>query len=414
MAVNLWPRLGVGWRATAGRGRATRACTERQPIGLPHWPGAERRPFGVGATARRRAEGGLRRLRRVRPRPTRRPPDLPGPLRPPAPRAGVGGDRGGGRPVDHRRQGHGSRPQRLQRADARRAAGPLRHRPHPLLDHRRQHLAQRPARVPRGRRRPLRPRPQRQPDQHRDAGRRGGHAAGDDRERQRPHRRAAGPRDRGAGDGPGRCAGRGPAVAAGRVLARPHRPGPDHRGARPQRLPSAVPRSAGRRLGGRVGVPGPRHHRRPPRARARAGGDGGHRRDRSSLAAPLPARAPQPDAVRVRVRLLRPARRGALRPQRRRGARAHGRAAGRAGAHPAGPGAVAAADDGHAGAGERGPGRAGLRPDQRHPLRRRARQEPLHRKDVHRPQPGAAQPRRPPQAQPAAGEHRRQAPRGRR
>ena len=159
---------------------------------------------GCGAEAHRRRsprrddglQGGLRRLRRVRPRPTRRPPHLPGALRTPAPRAGVGGDRGGGRPVDHRRQGHGSRPQRLQRADARRAAGTLRHRPHPLLDDRRQHLAQRPARVPRGRRRPLRPRPQRQPDQHRDAGRRGGHAAGDDRERQRPHRRAAGPRDR--------------------------------------------------------------------------------------------------------------------------------------------------------------------------------------------------------------------------
>ena len=42
------------------------------------------------------------------------------------------------------------------------------------------------------------------------------------------------------------------------------------------------------------------------------------------------------------------------------------------------------------------PRRAGLRPDQRHPLRRRAREEPLHRPDLHRPQPGAAQPRRPP------------------
>jgi len=129
--VNVRLQLGVGGPATAGRGRTTRACTERQPIGLPHWPGAERRPFGVGATARRRPEGGLWRLRRVRPGPARRPLHLPGPLRPPAPRAGVGGDRGGGRPVDHRRQGHGSRPQRLQRADARRAAGPLRHRPHP-------------------------------------------------------------------------------------------------------------------------------------------------------------------------------------------------------------------------------------------------------------------------------------------
>ena len=68
---------------------------------------------------------------------------------------------------------------------------------------------------------------------------------------------------------------------------------------------------------------------------------------------PFPPERDQPDAVRVRVRLLRPPRRGALRPQRRRGPRAHGRAAGRAGADPAGPGDAAAADDGHAGAGER-------------------------------------------------------------
>ena len=38
-------------------------------------------------------------------------------------------------------------------------------------------------------------------------------------ERQRPHRRAAGPRDRRAGDRPGRRARRGPAVARGRLLA---------------------------------------------------------------------------------------------------------------------------------------------------------------------------------------------------
>jgi hypothetical protein len=44
----------------------------------------------------------------------------------------------------------------------------------------------------------------------------------------------------------------------------------------------------------------------------------------------------------------------------------------------------------------------GLRPAQRHPLRPRAGQEPLHRADVHRPRPGPAGPGRAPQAQPAA------------
>ena len=56
-------------------------------------------------------------------------------------------------------------------------AGPPGHRPHPLLDHRLVDLAQRPARLPHraGPAQPaVRPRPQRQPDQHRGAGRRGG------------------------------------------------------------------------------------------------------------------------------------------------------------------------------------------------------------------------------------------------
>ena len=45
----------------------------------------------AGLDARRRpAEGGLRRLRRLRARAARRPPDLPGPVRPAAPRPGVG------------------------------------------------------------------------------------------------------------------------------------------------------------------------------------------------------------------------------------------------------------------------------------------------------------------------------------
>ena len=75
----------------------------------------------------------------------------------------------------------------------------------------------------------------------------------------------------------------------------------------------------------------------------------------------------------------------------------------RLGAGPAGPGG--------AGARERRARGAGLRPGQRHPVRRRAGEEPLHRADVHRAQPGAAGHGGADEAQPAAGEHRGQAPR---
>ena len=57
----------------------------------------------------------------------------------------------------HRGQGHGPGVQRLRRAHARRPRRPPGHRPHPLLDHRVEHLAQRPAGVPRRRRPPASP-----------------------------------------------------------------------------------------------------------------------------------------------------------------------------------------------------------------------------------------------------------------
>ena len=61
------------------------------------------------------------------------------------------------------------RRQLLRPRDHRAAAGPRRHRPCPLLDHRRDHPAQRPAALRRTRRRRLRGCPQRQPDQRPDA-----------------------------------------------------------------------------------------------------------------------------------------------------------------------------------------------------------------------------------------------------
>ena len=111
----------------------------------------------------------LWRLRHLRPRPGRRPADLPRAVRAAAPRPGVGRHRGERRRDDHRRQGHGPRHPGLRRAPARPAAGPPRDRPQPLLDHRVVVVAERAAGVPVGRRRRLLARPQRQPHEHRRA-----------------------------------------------------------------------------------------------------------------------------------------------------------------------------------------------------------------------------------------------------
>ena len=299
------------------------------------------------------------------------------------------------RPVDHRRQGHGPRAQRLQRADARRrcrgtspSATPATARPAPARGATPSPCSARPAAST------VRPRPQRQPHQHRGAGR---------RRRGCCRGRSAATATSSPSCWPSTWSSTGTdlvgALAAvlptlrGRVLARARRRGPDHRRPRPRRLPAAVPRPARRRLGAGVGDAGPRHRRRRARAGAGAGRDRGHRRRRPPHACrPFPPERIEPDAVPVRVRLLRPARRPALRPQRGRGPRPHGRAARRAGAAGARHRAARAAGDGDAGARERRPRRPGLRPGQRHPLRRRAGEEPLHRPHLHRAQPGAARP----------------------
>ena len=66
-------------------------------------------------------------------------------------------------------EGHGPRHPGVRRAPPRPARRPPRHRPRALLHHRVEHLAQRAAGLPRGRRRRLRARPQRQPHQHRSS-----------------------------------------------------------------------------------------------------------------------------------------------------------------------------------------------------------------------------------------------------
>ena len=140
-----------------------------------------------------------------------------------------------------------------------------------------------------------------------------------------------------AGDRPPRRAGRPscPGCAArsrwslvdqGRVVG----------GARPQRLPTTVPRPARQRLGGRLRVAGARHRRRPHDPRARAGRDGRDRRRRPPLAAPFPGRAHRTPTLCAFefVYFARPdaqlyGRSVAGRPG------AHGRAPGRTGAPPA-------------------------------------------------------------------------------
>ena len=122
------------------------------------------------------------------------------------------------------------------------------------------------------------------------------------------------------------------APARGRVLVRVHGRRARHRRARPQRVPAALPRPARGRLGAGLGDAGPRRRRRPLRPRDRPRRDGGHRRAGVPVVHAVRRRAAQPDAVPVRVRLLRPARQPALRPQRPLRPGAPGRAAGRAGA----------------------------------------------------------------------------------
>ena len=112
----------------------------------------------------------------------------------------------------------------------------------------------------------------------------------------------------------------------------------------------------------------------------------------------------RPQALPVRVRLLRPARLAALRPQRPPGTGADGRAPGRPGPGGGRPG--------HGRARVRHPRGRGLRPALRDPLRPRPGEEPLHRPHVHRPQPGDAGPGGAHEAQPAQREHRGPAPGG--
>ena len=155
----------------------------------------------------------------------------------------------------HRRQGPGPGLQRLRRPHAAHAPRPPGDRPHPLLDDRLVDVAQRPAGLAGGRRPAVRPRPQRQPHQHRAAGGRRRHAARHRQLRLRPRRRAARRRAR-----PPRRRARRPTTCERALLAvLPRLEGAfsfvladeDHVIARPRpaRVPAAVPRPPRRRAG---------------------------------------------------------------------------------------------------------------------------------------------------------------------
>ena len=214
----------------------------------------------------------MRRLRRIRARPRRRPPRLLRPLRASAPRPGVGRDRDlRGRP-HHDDARLRPRLPGLRRGEAEGARGRHGDRPRPLLDHRRRLLGERAAGL--ARRRPRAgARPQRQPDQR---GRALERAEG---ERDRlprhlrlgDHRGAAllqrGPLHRGRGR-------RRDAAARGRLLDRGDDQARDRRLPRPARGAAALARTARRPLRRRLGELRLRHHRRRAAARGAARRDG--------------------------------------------------------------------------------------------------------------------------------------------
>ncbi len=341
----------------------------------------------------------MRRVRCLGPRRRRRQAHLLRPLRPPAPRPGVGRHLGQQRPPDPRLQGHGPGLPGLRRVHARGPQGSPRGGPLALLHDRGQHLAQRPADVPAHGRRLDRAGPQRQPDQHPRPPADGRRPAGGHRARLRcpqardQHQRHL-PGDRAPGGPPGHLArgarGRAAPEAAGRLLLRLDGRVHAVRRPRPPGHPAARARSPRARLGGGERDRGPRHRRCVVHPRDRARRD--DRRRRAGPAQPH-LRQARAQGLPLRVRLPRPARHPHLRPahpQRARGDRP-----------PAGQGLPGRRRPGHPRARVRHPRRHRVRRGQRHPLRHRPGEELLRRAHLHPAQPDDPPARHPAQAEPA-------------
>ena len=250
--------------------------------------------------------GRLRRLRCLGPGRRGRQAHLLRPLRPAAPRAGVGRHRDQRRLADARLQGHGAGLPGLRRALARSLHG------HLAVGHCRysttggSHLGERPAH-------PRRPRPaarSRWPTTATsstppscatvvDGPQRRGHAGHLGGELRRGNTTDTALVTALLADDPDRTprgggAGR-PAPAAGRLLLRLHGRAHAVRRPRPAGHPPAGPRPPRARLGRRLRDRGPRHRRRQPRPRGRAGRARRHRRGRPAHRSGSPR--PTPRAV---------------------------------------------------------------------------------------------------------------------
>ena len=334
----------------------------------------------------------------------RRQAHLLRPLRPAAPRPGVGGDRGQRTAAScsstrtwawSRRSSTSarSRPSRATSPSATPATPP------PA----RSTLGERPAHARQHRGGDRRPRPQRQPHQHRRAARprraglrrgsAGSELARRQHHRHRPHhdaaRRLARPHPRGHGPG-------GAAAAAGRVLAGVHGRAHALRGSRPARRPPARARPAGARLGGRVARPPPSTSS-ARRSSARSSRASWSRSTRTACAHSVSRRPTPTGCVFEYVYLARPdttiAGRGVHAARVEMGRRL-------AGEHPVEADLVIPTPESGTPGGDR------VRRGVRHPVRPGPGEERLRRTHLHPAVPDHPPARHPAQAQPAARRHR--------
>ena len=256
----------------------------------------------------------MRAVRRLGARGRRRPAHLLRTVRPAAPRAGVGRDRGERRHQHPRLQGPRARGPGVQRGHAHDPARRPRDRAHAVLDDRVHDLGQRAAGLQDRRRALRRPGPQRQPREHgRD--RHGARLAGHGDHRLGPGHDAArerGPRHRRPGGG----GAPRPADPAGGLQLRVHGRAVGLRRPGPARRPAAVDRAPAERVRGRVRDLRPRHRGRRVPARRRAGRARPDRRPRAAQRAVRRVAAAR--ALHLRVRVPRAAR---LPPRRRHGLR---------------------------------------------------------------------------------------------
>ena len=276
---------------------------------------------------------------------------------------------------------------------------------------------QRPAGLPGSGPGRVRPRPQRQSDQHGGAGRRGRHAARHGVVGQRPGGRAAGPGHSRPTPSTSTRPRRSTISRHALVSVLPSVEGAfsfvlldadrligvrDPNGFRPLCLGRLEPPTSSRGLGAGLRVARPRRHRGHVHPRARARRDG-----RRSTARRCARSGPSPPSGSTRSSASSSSSTSPGPTPRSTGTRCTAPAGAWASCWPRRRPVAGRSGHGRARLGR--PRRRGLRRGHRHPLRPGPGQEPLHRPDLHRPHPGRTGQRGAPQAQPAPREHRRQA-----